>query len=208
MSVTRSAIIGMVVGVGMLIPTWEPRVRRLAVAFAFGGVLAVYVLIPGLVGTIRGLFIGAFEGDPSVQSRTGSYELAATFIGRSLLFGRGLGTFLPAYWIFDNQYLLLLVEGGIVGFLILVSLLVGSGLRIALRRVGPNDLVFKPMATAIGASVLTGATLTAFFDVFYFPKAAGLLFMLTGISGAYWRCALQGGMRSEHLVVTQDAKIR
>ena len=76
---------------------------------------------PHFVTSVTELFTGA-PNDPSIESRTQSYALAADFIGRSPWFGRGLGTFLPKYRIFDNEYLLLLVTVGIVGTVAFIAL--------------------------------------------------------------------------------------
>ena len=83
----------------------------------------MYVSVPGLLGSIQGLFSNAGK-DPSIASRTGSYDIAGQFISSSPIIGRGFGTFLPKYWILDNAYLGLMIEAGAVGLLSLLTLIV------------------------------------------------------------------------------------
>ncbi|HST64960.1 MAG TPA: O-antigen ligase family protein [Mycobacteriales bacterium] len=101
-SISRSAIVCTIVVLAVLLPAWPGPLRRRAFA-AVGAVLAlVFVAVPGMLGTLFGLFSG-IGSDSSAQSRTGSYALAATFIERAPVFGRGFQTFLPEYRILDNQ---------------------------------------------------------------------------------------------------------
>ena len=101
-SLSRTAMIGLVIGLIVILPALSPRWRVLGGIAGVGIVGALSVAVPGLLGTLRGLFLD-LEGDPSVQSRTEALGLVAEFISRSPLIGRGLGTFLPKYWILDNM---------------------------------------------------------------------------------------------------------
>ena len=88
------------------------------------------------------LFTGISQDD-SALSRTDSYDLAAQFIERSPVFGRGLSTFLPSYRILDNQYLGLLIETGVVGtaaFLALLTTALVVAYRMSVRLPGPVRL--------------------------------------------------------------------
>ena len=98
---------------------------------------------PNLFGSIVGLFAGAPE-DPSITSRTDSFDLPVEFIAPQPLFGRGLGTFLPKYRIFDNQYLVLLVTIGIVGTLAFVAL--------GVTRWSPCSALRRAFATSVTAT--------------------------------------------------------
>ena len=54
--------------------------------------------------------------DDSVQGRTHDYGNAFEEIAKHLWLGRGLGTwYAPKHQVFDNQYLLSLVEVGVLG---------------------------------------------------------------------------------------------
>lgn len=184
LSVSRSAIVGLVVGVAILVPTWSPKVRKMAGIATIVLLVFVWALVPGMAGTLLGLFGGE---DASLKSRTDSYTVVADFWHLAPLFGRGLGTFLPEYRILDNQYLVSLIDMGTLGLIALIGVMVTS---FAVALVGQHryaDPLFRHLGPAFAGAVAAGASLTAFFDVLSFPQAAGVLFLICGLSGAYWR---------------------
>ncbi|WP_182353359.1 O-antigen ligase family protein [Flaviflexus huanghaiensis] len=184
LSVTRSALLGVVVVIAVLFWTWPRAVRQwMAVAIGFG-LVAVYVGVPGMAGTIIGMFSGP---DSSLDSRTAGYDTVASFVGVSPLFGRGLGTFLPSYRIIDNQFLLTLVETGAVGLAALLILICAAcWAAVSMRCVWkPQDEIMAAFGYALLASVLAGSLLLALFDAFSFPQACGMFFLVIGLCGAY-----------------------
>ncbi len=185
-AVSRSTMLCLAVGLAVLAIWWAPSVRRwMAVGVAVGG-LGVFLLVPGMGGVVLSLF-STISGDSSALSRTDSFALVAEFFRGSPMFGRGLATFLPEYRILDNQFLLTLVEMGIVGTLALLGLIVAAiSCTVAARKAVWDR---APWAHALTASMAAGATGFAFFDGFGFPQAAGLFFLVAGVSGATWRIA-------------------
>lgn len=188
LAVSRSAIVGAAVALLVVMAGWPARWRLLALGAGSGLAAAVYVLVPGMVGTIRGLFTGVLN-DPSAMSRATSYDLAEEMFLRSPLIGRGFGTFLPQYRIFDNQYLHLLIETGIVGLAAFVGLVV-TAVLVSLRVWRGAGGEAAQTALALAASLASGATLFALFDALAFPKAAGSLFLVLGLTGAWRRVFL------------------
>lgn len=190
LSLSRTAILCLVVGIAIITPAL-PRLWRMFVAIgAAAMVLAAGVLVPGLIGTLRGLFLSIGE-DSSVQSRTSSYSVALDYFERNPIFGTGVGTFLPKYWILDNMYLQFALEAGLLGLLALLGLLV-TALVVAkkassLLPEGPDRDITIGLIGAISA----GAVSFAFFDGLSFPQASCTLFLLVGMAGAYWRIARQ-----------------
>jgi O-antigen ligase len=183
---SRSAYLGALVGVTICMTAWDARRRRQMLGVAGLGVAAMLVVTPNLLNSIFRLFSGASD-DPSVTSRTDSFDLASGFIERSPVLGRGLGTFLPKYRIFDNQYLLLLVTIGILGTLGFLSLAVVA-LRVLVRvRTENQDAATKDLATSLIASVVVGFLSLALFDAFAFPQTMGTMFLLLGVVGALGR---------------------
>ncbi len=185
LAVSRSAIIGIVVATVAMIPG-IPRRHRAGVVV--GGValagLAV-VAVPGLFGTMVGLFAG-IGNDSSTSSRVDGLDRAGEFVSTSPLIGNGFGIFLPRYYIFDNQWALLAVELGFAGLVAFAALLV-SGMWSAWnagRVSGEADVHLA--GAAVTASLLATAVLYAFFDGLQFPIAAGLPFLVVGIG-----CALR-----------------
>ena len=190
-SVSRSAVIGTAVVLIVLLPSW-PRERRLrAYAAIVGAIPCVYALSPGLLGTLKGLFTG-IGNDSSALSRTGSYDLAANFIARSPILGRGFSTFLPEYRILDNQYLGTVIELGIVGLTALLLLFVmGFTTARNTRRVAA-DQKQRDLAQCCAAAIAAAAVSFAFFDTLSFPMAAGLVFFTLGIASALRRLVTEG----------------
>ncbi len=186
LSGSRSGLVGMLIGIVVLFPTWSSKIRLRALGVAIVGATAVYVLVPGMIGTLRGLFLNISQ-DPSAVSRTSSYDLAAAFVERNPFFGRGFGTFLPQYRIVDNQYVLAAIELGLIGLIALVALLVTAIAVVLWTRRRQFDPLNRHIAQALAASVAAGATLTAFSDVFSFRQSSGVMFLVLGLCGAYSR---------------------
>ncbi|GAB2456318.1 O-antigen ligase family protein [Xylanimonas ulmi] len=193
LSVSRSALICSAVGVLILLPTWPRRVRARAVWVGVVMLGAVYVAVPGMIGTIRGLFT---TSDGSADSRTGAWDAAFDIAKNHLVFGRGFGSFQPLYQIFDDEYLTLLVEVGIVGTVAFLGMIV-TAMVVARRcaaRAG-DDVVLATQSQAMLASMAAMGLIMAFFDGLAFPIAAGTLFLVIGCVGAAWNLTGQSGQR-------------
>ncbi|WP_411701294.1 O-antigen ligase family protein [Conyzicola sp.] len=191
LSGSRSSIIGLLVGVAVLAPTWTrgQRLTLAAGAVAFVGV--TYVIAPRVINNFRYLFI-ATGTDSSSSSRASSLGFAVDFFERAPFFGRGFGTFQPQYQILDNQLLLLAVEIGLVGVLAFLAVCVTAvvcSITAARGLSARHDPLVRGLGFALGGSVLAGTVLLALFDGLSFPQAAGTVFLFLGLSGAYWRLA-------------------
>ncbi|MBB3326100.1 O-antigen ligase family protein [Microlunatus antarcticus] len=188
LSSSRSALVCTVLSLLVLAASWPAALRLKAIVVAAFASVAVYVAVPGSLGATTRLFTGA-GNDSSIASRTGSYDLAGAFFSHSPWLGRGFGTFLPKYWIFDNAYLGLLVEGGLLGLVGLVALtLVACRAALTAARALPGELD-RQLAYAVLASIVSGAAGLAFFDSFGFPQSAGCFFLVLGLAGALRRLA-------------------
>jgi O-antigen ligase len=187
-SISRSAIVSAAVVLCIMIPSWAARTRRRAYVTLVGLFASVYIMVPGLLGTITGLFTN-ISGDSSAASRTGSYSLAWEFIARSPIFGRGFRTFLPSYRILDNQYLGTTIEMGFIGVLALLGLFITAAVNAQKIKRRSLDPQVRGLAQALTASAVGAGCSFALFDAFAFPMAAGLLFFLLGGIGALGRLA-------------------
>lgn len=182
-SVSRSAIVGLAVAFLASLPAL-PRKHRWTILI--GTVVAaagVSVVVPGMLRTVIGLFTGA-ASDPSTQSRFNALERVPEFMSSSPLIGPGFGTFLPRYYIFDNQWVMLLVEVGILGVLAFSAFMitaVWSAVEASRRATDPETAA---LSRAAAASVIALGTAYAFFDALAFPMSAGLLFLGVGICAA------------------------
>lgn len=186
LSISRSAMLCAAVAFVVMLAGWDmaTRIRAIAVSALFAA--GVYFVVPGVLGTIRSLFTSVSE-DPSIASRTGSYDLAFEFIGKSPFLGRGFGTFMPKYWILDNGYLGMFIEGGVFGLLGLVGVICCAAVAaIRSSRLAQYDFD-RELAKALLASIAAGASGLAFFDTFGFPQSAGCFFLVLGLSGGMLR---------------------
>ncbi|MFS2280446.1 O-antigen ligase family protein [Microbacterium sp. OR21] len=183
LAVSRSTLIGFGVAIVLMIPALPKHFRIVIIG---GGVLlggAVMMVTPGLYGTLVGMFAGVGT-DTSTLSRQVGLEMAPGFLSASPLIGVGVGTLLPRYFIFDNQWLGILIETGVIGTLAFAALFaaaIWSG-TTAGRGAAVDDT--RLMGRSLAASVATAGLLFAFFDGLSFPIAAGLLFLCIGLCGA------------------------
>ncbi len=185
-SISRTAVISAIVALIVLIPAWPKSIRRRGYAAIVAVVGAVYLTVPGLLGTIRDLFTG-ISSDSSAASRTNSYNLAVELIGRAPFVGRGTGTFLPDYRILDNQLLLTTVETGLIGLAALLALLLVPVFTAFRVRRNCTDPTVRHLAQALAAGVAAGGASFAFYDALAFPMATSILFLLIGSIGCLFR---------------------
>lgn len=187
-SISRSAIVGAVVVLVFLLPTWPVGLRRRAYVALVGLIGAVYLAVPGLLGTLRNLFTGLLGGgDSSTQSRTNSYTVAVHYIAERPILGRGVGTFLPSYQILDNQYLITTIEAGLIGSLALFGLLFTGVLTARGIRRRSADPAARSLAQSLAAAIAVALVAFGTFDALSFPMAAGTTFFVLGCIGALWR---------------------
>jgi O-antigen ligase len=192
LSLARSAILGLTCGVFMLWCGWTWPRKKQALKAAVIYLLLMRLLVDGLLGTIRGMFLNMFN-DPSYTGRTMDYALVGEMFGQKPWLGHGLGTFDPnIYFFLDNQYLGTLIETGLIG-LAAMSLLFLVGLftaRSVYRMCRPAGLTrLGDLGRALAASMLVVITSFITFDALAFRMVAGLLFVVLGIIGAAWRVA-------------------
>ncbi|GAA3110393.1 O-antigen ligase family protein [Streptosporangium carneum] len=189
MTISRTAMLGAVLVAVVVVPTWTRKERRRAYVLfgAFGVVMRL--AIPGLLGTIFALFEN-IGNDSSTQFRLHDYSAATDYFSEHPWFGRGFGTFLPnLYRILDNQYLVTLIEMGVIGS-ISVVVCFGTGWVLARRaRRLSDDPELRHLAQCVAASVLVGAVSLATYDSLAFPMCAGLMFVVMGFAGAVYNIA-------------------
>jgi O-antigen ligase len=199
---SRSALLCAMLALAILVATWSVRARLAvgAAVVALGGVVAI--TIPGMVGSLTGLFTG-FGEDGSVQSRTDSYVLVGEIVERAPWFGRGFSTFLPSYRILDNQYLLLLIEVGFIGlaaFLVLLVVAVAVSWRVGRTATDPAD---RSIAQALAAGIAAAALGLGTYDGLSFPTSTGILFLVLGLAGAHRRLVHQSGLIGDPSALTR-----
>lgn len=189
LSISRSALLASAVGTIIMLVSWPRQARRTAIAVLLVGSVVVYLTIPGMLGSLLGLFTG-ISGDSSAQSRTGSYAIAGEFISRSPMFGRGFQTFLPSYRILDNQYLGMLIEIGVVGVLAFLVLIVTAMKAARDTRRHASSETIRQLGQGLLGAVAAGAVTLALFDALSFPMSAGMFFLVLGLAGGARRVVL------------------
>jgi polysaccharide biosynthesis protein PslJ len=196
LTISRAAILGLVVVFLVLLPTWPKAHRRYVYAGLAAAVLGIFVVVPRLISTFFSLFAGS-GATASTESRTNAYGSAAAYIAHNPWLGRGFGTFLPqTYFFTDNQYLSTLIETGIIGLLALIALFVtgcfvGRSAYHAAVHPAARDL-----AQSLVASVAAAFVAFATFDALSFSIAAGLSFLILGCVGAAWRMIRNGQLEA------------
>ncbi len=187
MSVSRTSFVGAAAAGLVLLSLWPRQTRRRALAVGFGYLVAVRLLVPGLLGTIRSLFTNATK-DPSITSREQDYEFVGRFITENPLFGRGFFTFIPErYDYLDNQYMMTLVETGVIGLLALLTMIVGSMVVAHKVRARTDDPVDRDLAATFMAMLAVALSTAIAFDYLSFPSVRIMLFVAIGGVGALWR---------------------
>jgi O-antigen ligase len=187
LSISRTGVIGLITVAVVMLPAWPNEFRLKVVSATLTLVVAVSIAVPGLVTELYNLFAKAGHDD-SVTARQKDWAVAEAYFNRRPWFGRGFGTFIPSrYRVFDNQWLLSLVEVGLIGTLaFLTVLLVGIGCARAVRRMS-TDARDRDLAQALIASIAVALITCVTFDFLSFPLARGVAFLLLGCAGALLR---------------------
>jgi polysaccharide biosynthesis protein PslJ len=201
MTVSKAAVLALGVVCLVLLPTWPKLERRIAYVVMILGVAGLWFLVPGLLSTFRTLF-ATLTGDSSTTSRTSAFSTAMPYISQHPWLGHGFGTFFPATYFFtDDQYLLSLIEIGVVGVLALLGLFI-TGLVTARKvRHATTNPEIRDLGQCLTATIAVSMVTFATFDALSFGMAAGLTFVFLGCTGAALRLIrAQGAQADGHLV--------
>ncbi len=203
-AVSRSAVLAALVAAIVIFIGLEPRLRPRALGVAAAFVVVTYATTPGLLGTLGGLFVNAGD-DSSISYRTNDYATVGEFVRQSPWFGRGPGTFVAGpYIILDNQYLLTVIEIGLVGLVVVIAYLLtaaflGRGARHATKEPAVRDL-----GQALAAASVASAVAAITFDAFSFLMFAGVVPLCLGIAGALWTSTRAAKRRAEAVPTFDD----
>jgi polysaccharide biosynthesis protein PslJ len=197
LSVSRSAILALIVVAIVILPTWPRRERWIAYVYISAALAAFLALVPSLITTLANLIIN-IRSDPSAQSRTKAIAMSWSYISQHPWLGHGFSTFLPqTYFFVDDQYVTSAIETGFIGLLALILLfLAGWAIARSTRR-RAADAEGRHLAQCLAASVAAAAISFSDYDAFAFTIASGLTFLVLGCCGAYWRLA-SGGRFQDH----------
>jgi O-antigen ligase len=192
LSVSRSAILALIIVAIVILPTWSRKERRAAYIFIGAGLAAFLVFVPSLITSLTHLVV-QINSDPSAQSRVKAIAMSWSYISQNLWLGRGFSTFSPqTYFFVDDQYVMFTIETGFIGLLALIMLFVAGWAIARSARRRTVDAEGRHLAQCLAASVAAAAISFSDYDALSFPMASGLTFVVLGCCGAYWRLARGG----------------
>jgi O-antigen ligase len=188
-SISRSAILGAAGAGAVLFIGWPVR-RRIQAALAALGFLALMKIVaPGLLGAFYKLFT-TIGKDDSVQYRTHDYATASAETAKHPWLGRGLGTwYSPKHQVFDNQYLLSLVEVGVIGLTAFIAIFLAAIYAAVRARSLSSDPVERDLGLTLAAMLVVPIIACATFDFGGFATANALGFLIAGAAGSLLRTA-------------------
>lgn len=193
-SVSRSAVIGIVLAIGTLVVLMPARQRVVALAGIPVALAAVFMTSHGMIGTFAAYFSG--HDNNSIGHRTSNYSYAEQMVRQAPWLGHGGGThinsllsFVSSTHVFDNQYLTTAVELGLIGVLVLAGLSLVPIFAALQARKSSRNAELRLLCAAVAGGALAAGVCSAFFDSFSFPMFYNVFALVAGLAGACWRLA-------------------
>ncbi|MGO9954545.1 MAG: hypothetical protein ACLP50_00950 [Solirubrobacteraceae bacterium] len=149
-------------------------------------VVAVKVLAPGALGGISGQLAPGNLGVNTVSERVVRYDAIRPDVWLHLAVGQGFGVY--SVRVLDNEYLDRLIEGGVIGLIAYVVML----LTIAFAAIGPirrREPVVETIGIVAAAAAVGTLVLSATYDSMGFPHVPYILFSLAGLLAVALRSA-------------------
>lgn len=189
-SVSRSAVISVAVGLGVLVVLMPARQRLVALCALPFTLAAVFMAAPGVIRTLLNFF-GAGTADPSVAARVTDYPLVERYLEHAPLFGRGGWTYFAdnALDILDNQFLKTAIELGVVGVVALTAFLLVPAISALVARRRSTDPELRLLCAALAGAGLAAFACSFTFDSLSYPMFTGLYALIIGLIGATWQLA-------------------
>jgi O-Antigen ligase len=194
-SVSRSAIISVVVAFAVLVVLMPPVPRLVALCVVPFGVAGAFMSAHGLIGTLASFF-SAGTSDSSIAWRVHDYSLVERLWREAPWFGHGGGTYIPdnPLNIFDNQYLHTTVELGVVGVLALIVFLVLPSIAALMARGRSRNPELRLLCAALAGPALAAGVCSFTFDSLSFPMFVNVYALVIGLIGTCCRLAVAEGV--------------
>lgn len=196
-SVSRSAIIAVVVAFGVLVVLMPPVPRLAALCAVPFAVTAAFMLAHGLISTLASFF-SAGTNDTSIEFRVYDYPVVERLWQEAPWFGHGGGTYMVdnSLFILDNQYLQTAVELGVVGVLALTAFFVAPSIAALMARRRSTSPELRLLCAALAGSALAAGLCSLTFDSLSFPMFVNVYALVIGLIGACWRLAAADRVRT------------
>lgn len=186
-TVSRSGILGLMVGISVFIP-FLPKIPRIWALLASPVVLGgLFLSVPGLITTLTET-VSSSNSDPSISTRTNNYPRVESMVAERPWLGAGPGNYQAdsAIHILDNEYLNAAVTLGLLGLLAITIYLLVPGVTTIMAARAAQTPQLKSLAGAVGAGALVAATCSLTFDSLSFPVFALTYPVFIGLGGALW----------------------
>lgn len=186
-SISRSAILTVVMTMSLLAVVWPWRQRYNAAVIAVIATAVFHVVNRGVLGTIKGLFLNV-DDDPSVQDRIARTDYVVNLWSLRPWVGRGAGMITPErYILLDNQLYMTLLAGGVLGLFALTMLFFVPYLLARRIRLRAKDQETRHLGQALAVTLPAGFMASGTFDSFSFSTFVATMFIIIGTIGALHR---------------------
>lgn len=186
-ALSRTSIVAFSIVVFCVWFVWSPKRRLHFVSVLVLGIPSLFIFVPDIPRVLIELFTKA-DQDVSITTRTDDYQAAGEYIRNSFFFGRGYKTFDPGtYFFLDNQFLLSLIEIGIVGTICLFILFATSITQARNVRHTSKDPFMRELGQCCVAALFAVIVCFSTFDTLSFPMVSFTTVLIMGLIGAMWR---------------------
>lgn len=185
-SVSRSGVVTIVVALVVVQLGWSWMERARYGAYGMVVLVGVYMLVPGLLGTLRGLFANA-ENDPSIIARQDDVPFVLGVVRESPAVGIGSGQVTVEDILLDNEFYGRLISGGVIGLIGFALVLLAPAIAAYARSQIGEDEAQRSAGAAIAAGIIAAFVSFATFDGFFFMMFVSVLSVLLAAGGAAYR---------------------
>ncbi|WP_432486595.1 O-antigen ligase family protein [Kineococcus sp. SYSU DK018] len=182
LSVSRTAVLGLVLGLAVAVSVWPARQKLAALVTAAVGAVLMFVLVPELSRSLTQIFLLA-EEDDSVTGRLDDYALVEEMFRENPWFGMGAGVYRPETGgvYLDNTFLGTLVGGGAIGVAVFVLVFLVGGAVAWDRSVLAPDAADRSLNRSLLAVLVVVAMGAATSDVMSFQHPRVLFVVALGL---------------------------
>jgi hypothetical protein len=185
MALSRAAVLGVLAALAIMLPFMSAARRRKLIIGAGAVLVSITLLAPGILTVLGDLFFGRASAG-SNRGRARAADTAFALFGEEPWLGHGFGTL---GIVVDNQFLVTIVESGVLG--IVAILVLGNGAILAARnaRRATDDDRLRDLSIALIAVIAAIAIGSSGLATLVYPTTSGVLFLTVGLAGAVERIA-------------------